>query len=160
MYINKHFPSYVNEKVGILNFTILKVTIKLFYSVKKPEVVIKYQPNNYEKMKQEDIDVYFYKSSGPGGQRKNKRETAVKLVHKPTGLKVIATEYRSQAANKKLAFRRLEEKLRKLRQSEKKRIPTKKPAGVRQREKEKKIIHSRKKKTRGKIKQWEEAENG
>jgi protein subunit release factor B len=72
-----------------------------------------------------EVEVDFYKSSGPGGQRKNKRETAVRLRHIPTGLVVIATESRSQAANLELAYKRLNERLQKLRRKAKRRIPTK-----------------------------------
>lgn len=72
-----------------------------------------------------EVEVDFYKSSGPGGQRKNKRETAVRLRHIPTGIVVIATESRSQAANLELAYKRLYERLQKLRRKAKRRIPTK-----------------------------------
>ena len=71
-----------------------------------------------------DVEVDFYKSSGPGGQRKNKRETAVRLRHIPTGIVVIATESRSQAANLALAWRRLHDRLQKLKKKAKPRIPT------------------------------------
>lgn len=54
-------------------------------------------------MKAKEIEITFYKSSGPGGQRKNKKETAVKVRHIPTGITAIATEQKSQAQNKELA---------------------------------------------------------
>jgi len=44
---------------------------------------------------------------GPGGQHRNKTESAVRLVHLPTGLKVTATERRSQARNRARALERL-----------------------------------------------------
>ena len=65
-----------------------------------------------------------YRSRGPGGQRKNKVETAVRLKHLPSGVTVIATEHRSQTENRKLAFERLRQRLVKLNQPRRRRIPT------------------------------------
>lgn len=104
------------------------------------------------KIKKEDIKIYFYKSRGPGGQRKNKKETAVKIVHLPTGITVRATEYRSQSKNKKLAMERLIEKIEKLNSRQKKRIPTKKPEKAKLKQIEEKRRKSKKKKLRKPIK--------
>ncbi len=71
------------------------------------------------------VVVETYRSSGPGGQRKNKVETAVRLRHLPSGITVIATEHRSQAENRKLAFERLRDRLIKWNRPKKRRIPTK-----------------------------------
>ena len=97
------------------------------------------------------IEVYFYKSRGPGGQRKNKKETAVRIRHIPTGIIVRATENRSQARNKELALERLKKRLLNRRKVKKKRIPTRKPYSVRMRELESKRKHAFKKQARQKV---------
>src|SRR5947209_16158210 len=48
-----------------------------------------------------------YRASGPGGQKRNKTSSAVRLRHGPSGLVVIAEESRSQHENKAKALRRL-----------------------------------------------------
>src|SRR5271163_1618507 len=52
-------------------------------------------------------DVDTYRASGPGGQKRNKTSSAVRLRHAPTGLIVIAEESRSQHENKAKALKRL-----------------------------------------------------
>lgn len=59
----------------------------------------------------DDIDVEFTKSSGPGGQNVNKRETAVRIVHKKTGISVLISTERSQAQNRAKAMQVLSAKL-------------------------------------------------
>lgn len=56
-----------------------------------------------------DVDVFI--GSGPGGQHRNKTESAVRLRHRPSGLTAIAAERRSQAQNRDRALRRLRQKL-------------------------------------------------
>lgn len=52
-------------------------------------------------------DVEFTRGSGPGGQHRNKTESAVRLRHRPTGLVAQASERRSQSQNLGVALARL-----------------------------------------------------
>jgi hypothetical protein len=54
-----------------------------------------------------DCRVHTYRASGPGGQKRNKTDSAVRLHHQPSGLIVVGTESRSQHENKARALRRL-----------------------------------------------------
>lgn len=54
-----------------------------------------------------DLRVDTLRGSGKGGQNRNKRDTAVRITHLPTGLVGYAEDQRTQGQNKKLAFQRL-----------------------------------------------------
>jgi peptide chain release factor 2 len=68
----------------------------------------------------EDLKIEFSKSSGPGGQNVNKRETAVRVVHLPTNLSVHVTSERSQEQNKEKAIEMLKGKLFKKQEEDRK----------------------------------------
>ncbi len=56
-----------------------------------------------------ECEVHTYRASGPGGQKRNKVESAVRLRHLPTDVAAVATESRVQQENRRLALRRLRE---------------------------------------------------
>ncbi|NWF91340.1 MAG: peptide chain release factor-like protein [Syntrophaceae bacterium] len=97
------------------------------------------------------VVVETYRSRGPGGQRKNKRETAVRLRHLPSGVTVTATEHRFQSQNLSLALQRLQKRLVKLNQPIRRRIPTPVPLWTIEKRKEEKKIRSARKRLRQKV---------
>jgi peptide chain release factor 2 len=84
------------------------------------EVIPKFENPDELKIPPDDIRVETSRSSGPGGQNVNKRETAVRVVHIPTNLAVHVETERSQAQNKEKALAMLEAKLYKLEDDERK----------------------------------------
>ena len=69
-------------------------------------------------IKEEDIEVTAHRSSGAGGQHINKTDSAIRIVHKPTGIVVGCQTERSQLQNKETALRMLKSKLAEIKERE------------------------------------------
>lgn len=72
-----------------------------------------------------ECDVHVFRATGPGGQSVNTTDSAVRLVHRPSGITVVARRERSQLRNKHDALKRLREKLVDAQRVRPKRVATK-----------------------------------
>ncbi len=95
-----------------------------------------------------ECEVETFASSGPGGQHVNRRDTAVRLNHYPTGIVVTCQEERSQFRNKQIALHRLRNKIRQKCTRRTPRIRTKMPKRVKEQIRQEKKNISEKKKLR------------
>lgn len=77
------------------------------------EIIPKFEKQNEKdiELEENDLKIELSRSSGPGGQNVNKRETAVRIVHIPTNISAQSDNERSQAANKEKALSILKGKI-------------------------------------------------
>jgi peptide chain release factor 2 len=115
VYGNLKNESGVHRLVRISPFNAQK---KRHTSFSMVEVIPKLPKVNDIDIPENELEVTFARSSGPGGQNVNKRETAVRLVHLPTKLSVHVETERSQAQNKEKALDILKGKIFKIREEE------------------------------------------
>ncbi len=95
-----------------------------------------------------DCDVETYRASGPGGQHRNKTESAVRMTHRPSGIVRVGTEHRSQLRNRELALERIFKALEAKKKKPKPRVATKPSKAAKTRRLESKARDSVKKRER------------
>ncbi|MDF2577190.1 MAG: prfb3 [Chlamydiales bacterium] len=98
-----------------------------------------------------ECEVQTYRSSGSGGQHVNTTDSAVRLIHLPSGIIVTSQKERSQHLNKLDCLQKLRQKVQQINYRPPKRVPTKIPYGAKQERKEQKRQRSSTKQQRAKI---------
>jgi protein subunit release factor B len=129
-------------------FYLINVCDELFGAILEWGVLIMEQYAFDRDTLERDCDLDFFIASGPGGQHRNKVESGVRLVHRPTGIMVTATERRSQHANREVAFLRMADVLRERQRVRIPRKATRPTAASRERHLQAKRRHSTTKKLR------------
>lgn len=92
--------------------------------------------------------VQTFRSGGKGGQHQNTTDSGVRLVHRPTGIRVESRTHRSQYRNRSEALARLRTKLEARNRKPKRRIPTGVPPSERRKRTDKKTRRGRLKRLR------------
>ena len=77
-----------------------------------------------------ECEVHTFRASGPGGQHRNVTESAVRLVHRPTGITVTCSGHRSQHRNRREALEILRERIATRGRRRKRRVPTRPGRGA------------------------------
>ncbi len=83
------------------------------------EVMPEFTDDGSIEIRDEDIEITAHRSSGAGGQHINKTDSAIRIVHLPTGIVVGCQTERSQLQNKETALKMLKSKLAEIREREK-----------------------------------------
>ena len=83
------------------------------------EVMPEFEDDNTIELKEEELEITAHRSSGAGGQHINKTDSAIRIMHIPTGIVAGCQTERSQLQNKETALKMLKSKLMEIKQREK-----------------------------------------
>ena len=83
------------------------------------EVMPEFDDDNSIELREEDLEITAHRSSGAGGQHVNKTDSAIRIMHIPTGIVVGCQTERSQLQNKETALKMLKSKLMEIKEREK-----------------------------------------
>ncbi|TYA78604.1 peptide chain release factor H [Seonamhaeicola marinus] len=107
----KNLEDFLNDWLGTVQW-IGKSSFRKFHKRKNWFVGIYEVETKAElSLKESDIKFQAIRSSGPGGQHVNKVSSAIRATHIKTGLQVLVMDSRSQHQNKKIAIKRLQERI-------------------------------------------------
>ncbi len=103
---------FLNSWLGTIQW-ICKSPVRKFHKRKNWFIkCCELTPPDSKESLDDELIIQTYKASGPGGQHRNKVETAVRIIHKSTGIIVTASESRSKSQNLKVAHLKMAEKLK------------------------------------------------
>ncbi|GLA67485.1 hypothetical protein AtubIFM56815_010916 [Aspergillus tubingensis] len=105
-----HLTPYITRPFLISNYL---PTLPRFFTLSALSLADKALPPRL-KIKDADVTISYLKGTGPGGQKINKTNSAVQIIHKPTGVVVKSQATRSRSQNEKIARQLLADKVEEL----------------------------------------------